>query len=118
MNGAPCPLREREAALRQLLDYNRRRGNYKLALRYYLMLRHLGLDVQEPQRAYCEQALRRCTSQNLRRIEEQVRAWAIFSGHAAGLGRPAFGLDDLIRDVLSLLRSGGSLPLPGGRPSR
>lgn len=107
----PTPaLREREEALRQLLDHNWMRGHYKLALRYYFMLCHLGLPIPQPQRDYCEQALRRCSPPELRRIQEQVRAWATFSGHAAGLGQPAVGLDDLIRDVLGLLRSEGCAP--------
>jgi len=63
------------AALLRLLERNARLGQYRLALRHWLMLRERGACVPTHLVSYCEQARERCSRRELAVIESAVAAW-------------------------------------------
>ena len=63
------------AALLHMLARNARLGQYKLALRHWLMLCERGAPVPANLVAYCERARARCKPRELVKIEKAVADW-------------------------------------------
>ncbi len=93
----------RERALVQLLNGSMERGHYKIALRYFYMMRWVGFEVPPAQRAYCEAARLRCKPRELEFIQSRVRAWAEFTGQLRSDAQWSLDFGALVGSVLQFL---------------
>ena len=73
-------------ALIGLLLTDLRRGNHRIAIRHYLMLRRCGARLPYAVRADCERLISACPSRVLRRISIQVCAWIQMTGREGPAG--------------------------------
>lgn len=85
----PTPLRDTGDVLRQLLARHLERGEWRMAIRRFLMLRSLGCQLPRAQRERCENHLRHCPPRDLRRMEAAVRDWVALTAGTQADAEPS-----------------------------